>query len=1302
MATPTFNWAANNMVEELDLFKAHIDMHLMDAFHNLTVDKEIIKISLALGRQGQQVYKAYTTKLTDSKASIDIFWETFMKYIQPKINPLIYRQRLFELRQEEDESVHTYIERVRKEISLCQYTCKYEAILDHIIRGTKLTEAREKILDEWNISLEDTIVILEKYESIASGRALRNKTPTICAINRNIQKKPNNNTPSNCRYCGKYHDVCPALDSTCNNCGKRNHWSSVCRHNNRMNIHTINETTNHQDTRDEVYIDINISNKTLKAKVDTGTQANVMPYSTYKTLKLTATLTSPTTSLVSYDLNPIAIHGTTTIQCSYLGLTYKLLFYIAHTHGPIIIGLPSCRSMRLVTLNCSISFNKDTQYYSMKSLLKEFPDRFTGIGLFPGTAHISTNPIIPPAIHAARRVPINIRDEVEEELNSMIAHDIIIWISEPTRWVSSLTYVCKKSRKIRICLDPKDLNKAIIRPHYVQKTLEEINHLLCNVTIFSKLDARAGYWAVKLDDESSRLTTFNTHLGRFRFKRLPFGLNLSQDIFQEHMDTMLQNIPGILNIADDIIVYGKNKEIHDHNLSLIMQQARKYGLILNPEKCIIGVPEIPFFELIYSSSGTRPDPNRTAAIRRIPPPTNIKEVRSILGIATYMAPFIPNITELLTPLRKLIHKNTPFIWTEELQGKLEQIKTILSKESCLSYFDTYKLTTIQVDASGIGIGAVLMQDNKPICFASRSLIDAEKRYANIERELLAVVYGCTKFHHYIFGKPFVIESDHKPLEMILNKHIATAQLRLQRMLLKIQNYQLKIKYRPGKELILADAFSRDPSHKQEENTQTKQCHRITINLITMTPQTETAIILASQLDPLHDSIREYISKGWPNDRSHLKKDIYPYWPYRDELIYHHGLIYKGLSVLVPSKIITYIIDKLHTAHAGVEKMRLMVKDTVYWNNMQSDLTEYINSCAQCQEFARSPWKPPSTPRELPQHAWDTVAADLLYVNGKTYLLIVDYFSKYPVLHHLQNSSTSNTIIEKMKDTFSLFGVPKTLYSDNGPQFLAPIFFQFTKEWEFKHITSSPYYPQSNGFIERQVQTIKNIIKKTPRNNIKKALLSWRHTPVDNSLRTPIQLLLHQTEKQTAIHYENLTSRQHYQINNSNKHRRKKDHPELHPGQPFNYKDIVTGKWYPGIIKQKRTETHSYDLITPNNTTTRRTRHHIHPSNKYHNNVPTDTYHYPTQPSLHPTPTTQTPLSSPLQLITNHTAPQRNTNSTASLPVINNTTAQPLLTTPPTGTSSSIGETVRPAPLVSRTIRKSDRISRPPIRYPANS
>ena len=350
---------------------------------------------------------------------------------------------------------------------------------------------------------------------------------------------------------------------------------------------------------------------------------------------------------------------------------------------------------------------------------------------------------------------------------------VITKIHDPTPWVSSITYARKKSGAIRICLDPKDLNKAIRRPHYTSRTLDEVNHLLCNAQIFSKLDARSGYWAVSLSEKSSRLTTFNTHIGRYRFLRLPFGLSLSQDVFQEHMDLLLKPLQGIINIADDIIVYGVDRESHDKNLLSLMKRAEEYGLVFNADKFQIGVAEITFFGLIYSAQGIKSDPERTKDIELIPPPKTVTAVRSFLGIANYMSPFVPLISNLLAPLRELTHKNVELYWSNSHQETFDKIKQEICRKMTLAYFDTSLPTTIQVDASGTGIGAVLMQNSKPIYFASRTLTETERRYANIERELLAVVYGCERFHHFIFGKEFIVESDHKPLEMITLKRIGS-------------------------------------------------------------------------------------------------------------------------------------------------------------------------------------------------------------------------------------------------------------------------------------------------------------------------------------------------------------------------------------------------------------------------------------------------------------------------------------------------------------------------------------------------
>ena len=239
-----------------------------------------------------------------------------------------------------------------------------------------------------------------------------------------------------------------------------------------------------------------------------------------------------------------------------------------------------------------------------------------------------------------------------------------------------------------------------------------------------------------------------------------------------------------------------------------------------------------------------PDPERTAAISRIPPPTNITTLRSFLGIATYMSPFTTNRTNLISPIQNVTHKDVIFEWTPTHQVAFDNIKAELCRPKTLAYFNTQLHTTIQVDASGIGLGAVLLQNNRPVCYASRTLTSTERRYANIERGLLAVIFGCERFHHYVYRFEFTVESDHKPLEMIILKHISSAPARLQRMLLRLQTYKLSIKYRPGKDLILADAFSRDTMFALPSPTY----H--TINMINLTPQTEILLILAKNDDDL--------------------------------------------------------------------------------------------------------------------------------------------------------------------------------------------------------------------------------------------------------------------------------------------------------------------------------------------------------------------------------------------------------------------------------------------------------------------
>lgn len=207
-------------------------------------------------------------------------------------------------------------------------------------------------------------------------------------------------------------------------------------------------------------------------------------------------------------------------------------------------------------------------------------------------------------------------------------------VTKPTYWVSSLAYTQKPNGRWRICLDPKDLDKAIKRSHMPMPTIEKVRHQFEGATVFSTLDARHGYWAIQLDEESSHLTTFNSPFGCYRFKRLPFGLCVSQDVFQQRMNQILEKCSGVIEMVDDIAVVGKTAVEHDANLHNLMRVAEDHGLVLNWNKCHIKQDRVRFYGLVFSKDGVQPDPQKTAAISAMYAPQNVTELREFLGNVT--------------------------------------------------------------------------------------------------------------------------------------------------------------------------------------------------------------------------------------------------------------------------------------------------------------------------------------------------------------------------------------------------------------------------------------------------------------------------------------------------------------------------------------------------------------------------------------------------------------------------------------------------------------------------------------------
>ncbi|XP_047484153.1 uncharacterized protein K02A2.6-like [Penaeus chinensis] len=871
-------------------------------------------------------------------------------------------------------------------------------------------------------------------------------------------------------------------------------------------------------------------NKTgsMTIKVDTGARVNLLPIRAFRIMfpDLLDAHGKPKTYLINNrQKNLIAVNniklkhfGLIKLKCTFDEKNWiDTDFYILDQEvGPNILGLPSLRALGMVTNHEAwMHPQPTTAVQSVYDLKKSYLDQFDKIGSFHGKYHIVKEGSRP-VVHAQRKFPIHKKEELQNKLEDMEKIGVIKKVSEPTDWVNSMVCTMKKDGSLRICLDPKDLNKAIKRSYHKTPTQEEFTHKFADSKYFSKLDVKNGYWSVTLDETSSFLTTFNTPFGRYRYLRMPFGLVMSQDVFQQKMDQILENCPGTIGIADDVVVFGKTEEEHDINLHNFFKIAKQKGLTFNRAKCVIKPEQVKFIGTVYDKEGSHPDPDKVSAIKALPSPTNVTELQQCLGIVTYMSPFIPNLADETAPLRSLLKKGIDFTWSPTHEKAFEHIKNILCTDATLAHFNPNKPTVIQVDASQKGIGAALVQDDKPIAYASKSLSETEQCYANIERELLAVVFGCERFHTYVYGKAFLVESDHKPLEMIQLKNLTATPPRLQRMLMRLQHYDVTIRYKPGKDLLLADGLSCLPSTDNQHIGLDRQ-----INFVTFSNEKLVSLRQETSKDVILHGLKDVIIQGWPEKMKDLPRMLQPYWSFRDEISIEDGLVIKGSKFVIPASMQKIVLDRIHEGHQGITKCQLRAKDCVYWISINRDIEDLVQQCSICQETSRSHTKETLIPHELPTRPWQYVGTDLFHYGGNDFLIIAEYYSKFPVIRKMPMHVTSQAVIKGLKNLFSEYGVPEKVYSDNGRQYSSEEFATFASNWEFEHITSSPHYPQSNGFIERTIQTVKNTIDKAKRSNKdpEMALLTLRTTPLDSKLPSPAELLIGRKMRKEARHTE---------------------------------------------------------------------------------------------------------------------------------------------------------------------------------------
>lgn len=1192
-------------------------------------DVQVNTLIYSMGDMADDILKSFGLSEDDSK-SYAVVKGRFDSHFVKRRN-IIYERAKFNMRkQRKGESSDSFITDLYTLVEYCDYRAlREEMIRDRLVVGLLDAGLSEKLQLDADLTLEKAITKIRNAEAVKSQQsivrgeeeegssvpvgAIKARNPTM----RSAVSYPNPDGAP-CSWCGfAVHDRkrCPAKDATCRKCGKPGHFQRVCKSSSKVGeVHKGQGLPGEDNTvflgkigkedQNPWVVDVKLDSYPVTFHIDTGAEVTVISDQVFKQLH-GKTLVAADRTLRGPSQEALPTEGKFWAELQVDSrVTRQDVYVVAGLHQPLL-GRPAIEALNLLTRIGAIEGSGQGPEHL-------YPQLFSGLGKLGDEYTIRLREGSKPfALNTPRRVAVPLMPAVRDELHRMEQLGVISSVEEPTEWCAPMVVVPKSQGRVRICVDLTRLNESVCRERHQMPAVEQTLAQLAGARIFSKLDANSGFWQIPLSEESSKLTTFITPFGRYSFNRLPFGITSAPEHFQRRMSAILAGLEGVVCLVDDVLVYGKDQQQHDERLNAVLQRLAEVGLTLNREKCRFSVKEVDFLGQILSEAGVRSNPDKIAAIAEMKDPTNVSEVRRFLGMANQLGKFTPHLADMTKSLRDLLSKNSQWCWEQPQRKAFASVKEALTSSPVLALYDPGLMTTVSADASSYGLGAVLLQrqsggEIRPVAYVSRSMTATEERYAQIEKEALALTWACERFADYLVGLQFHIETDHKPLVPLLGqKSLDELPIRVQRFRMRLMRFCFTISHVPGRDLSTADTLSRAPTSAstaedhllQEESDAYIQ---YTLQNIPETGNGLAEIRRQQEKDEVCRKLVTYCSTTWP-DKSRLRGKMKKYYSVAGELSVQDGLLLRGCRLVIPEALQGRVLNQLHEGHQGILKCRERARQAVWWPGLSRELEDHVTDCQMCCQH-RSQRAEPLIPTPLPDLPWQKVATDLFEWNKSTYLLIIDYYSRWIEIARLERSS-AECVVNHTSSIFARHGIPEVVVSDNGPQYTSDLFRKFASEYGFKHVTSSPYHPQGNGEAERGVQTVKNLLKKAK--DPYRALMAYRATPLDVGY-SPSELLMSRKLRTTLpVHpeqrkpevpdFNTVESRDARakvrQKANFDSHRGARDLPVLVPGDSVWVSDRKT----PGQVIEQTGE-RSYLLRTPEGVYRRNRSHAIRTPN----------------------------------------------------------------------------------------------------------
>ena len=1144
-----------------------LDLFQMNCVVN-DIQEENAKRALLLSSVGVETF-ATVCKLTAPKLPSEVPYNELVTVLKAHfITKPSYHRALCEFLQRKkrvNENVKAYYADLKQLAQQCDFGAEFDRRLkEQLLIGID-QEIYFKVLladpfDFKTVSSGDLLAKITSLEtayvtecptSLAQGNSVNkvkagqvNNKPGKSS-SRSKSKEAPGNLSGKCYRCGLSNhraDKCKYKEATCYSCGKTGHVSSVCmgKKDKFSKVHSLNESkysdssseeensshsydlcmlfdenlnsveSNHG--KDEPHKEIlKLNDVPIEFELDTG--SGVSTISKKVVDKLRVPISQSKKKLFNYDKKEIKVYGEMKCDVTVNGKVAKgQVFYIVdnavNLAGRGLMKKLKYRWVQVDAINCENSISKNN--LSNYKIQEKFP-------IFNYECNLQLKENAVPKYFKARSVPYHYKAKIEKALQELEADNVISKVEHAGEWASPIVPVLKPSGDVRICVDFKYVNTQTNLNTFPLPKLEDILANLGCCNFISKLDLKNAYLQLSVSEESRKYLIMNTHLGLYKFNRLPFGLSSAPGIFQRFITELLNNVEGVQVFLDDIIIVGETQEQHEGRLNKVLRILQSKNVKLNKNKCQISAHEVPYLGYILSGEGIRPDPKKIQAIVEAPTPNSVTALKSFLGLCTYYNRFVAQFSSILCPLYDLTQKNVNFKWSRIHNKSFKTIKEALAHANILDNFNPKATLILEVDASPVGVGAVLKQNFKDkistIAFKSRKLSKAECNYSQIDKEALSIVFGVQKFSDFLLGKEFVIRTDHKPLIHLFNpcKNIPQmSNARIQRWALFLSAFKFQIEHIKGESNTVADALSRLPLTWDDSEFNVPGEY---INLISVLEDNLSfdfnVVKTCTENDTVLCQIRNFVKEGFP-DISKIDISLMPFYKIRNDLSLHDDVLLYRNRVIIPVTLQKCVMDVLHEGHKGIVAMKAEARAIVYWPTMDQDINQITANCS----FCITNLKPKSIlPLSWPSvdKPWSRLHIDYCGpIENNYFLIIIDAYSKFIDVYPCK-SITSEGTINCLKRCFANFGIPDTVVSDNASCFMSQETQDFFKKHGIIHRSGAPYNPITNGLAERAVRVFKENIKKFDVKlpmpaRITKFLYSYRRSIQSSTSCSPAELL----------------------------------------------------------------------------------------------------------------------------------------------------------------------------------------------------